>query len=98
MANDTELLVETHIKTNQLEERFDRHLVEIKSDFKAMMLELKEISQAIHSHENKESEKHLHINDRLVRLESDKGVLSKGINYLLTGLISGIVAWFTKHN
>lgn len=93
----TEEIVETSTRTKVLEERFERHLVEMKSDFKSIMSEIKEISKTLREHENHESQKHFEMNNRVSRLESERGILAKVVQTIFATVTGGLAGWLAKH-
>lgn len=100
--NFTDVIVETSTRVAILEERFDRHLIEMKNEFKAeaknLMTEIKEISKSLRDHENHESQKHFNMNDRVSKLESDRGFLAKAGNAILATITGGIAGWLARHS
>lgn len=96
--NFTDVIVETSTRTKILEDRFDRHLSEIKSDFKSLLTEFKELSSSLRDHENHESSNHFKLNDRLVKLESQHGFLAKAIQAVLATITGGLAGWLARHS
>lgn len=100
--NYADTVVETSTRVAILEERFDRHLLEIKNEVKVeaknLMAEIKEISKALRDHENHESQKHFQMNDRVSKLESERGFLAKALQAILASVTGGLAGWLSKHS
>lgn len=96
--NFTDVIVETSTRVVILEERFERHFNEVKADFKSIMSEIKEMSKTLRDHENNEAHKHFNMNDRVSKLESDRGVLAKAVNAILATITGGLAGWLARHS
>lgn len=102
IENYTEVIVDTSTRTKILEDRFDRHLIEMKTDvkaeFKGLIAEVKELSKALRDHENNEAQKHFEMNDRVVKLESERGFLAKVVQTIFATITGGVAGWLAKHS
>lgn len=93
-----DLIVETSTRAKVLEDRFDRHLTEIKTDFKSLLVEFKELSKTLREHENSESKNHFNVHERIVKLESERGVIAKIVNTILAAITGGVAGWLARHS
>lgn len=96
--NFKEVIVETSTRTKILEERFDRHLSEIKNEFRSMISEFKELSATLREHEGLESKNNYEMNERIVKLESERGILAKALNALIATITGGLAGWISRHS
>jgi len=93
----TEEIVETSTRTKVLEERFERHLVQIENVLNKLDDKMSNLSQVIIGAEKSLTEKHYHTNDRIVKLESERGILAKALNAIIATMSGGLAGWLAKH-
>ena len=96
--NWTSEIVETSTRTKILEERFDRHLIQIEAAIGKLDSKISVIADGLISNDKAASEKHFHINDRLVKLESERGILAKVVQTIFATITGGVAGWLAKHS